>query len=66
MFVGVFEANVEDCGHIAPVKTFFELLFGDAFNGHGAILAVPHGIVKVAGTRLGRALLRGDVTRHEG
>jgi len=49
VFVGVFEANIENRGHIAPVKTFFELLFGDAFDGHGAILAVTHGIVKVAG-----------------
>ena len=41
MFVGVFQADVENRGLFAAIQTFFELFFGDAFDGHGAILAVP-------------------------
>ncbi len=47
VFVGVFEANIQDRRGLAAVQPFFKLFFGDAFDGHGAILAVPRVAVKV-------------------
>lgn len=49
MLVGVFEAHVKNRGRLAPVQAFFQLLFSDALNGHGAIFPVPWGIVKLWG-----------------
>ena len=48
VLVGVLQANIENRGLVAPIQAFLQLFFGDAFDGHGAILAVPQRIVKVA------------------
>ena len=66
VLVGVFQANVEDRGLVAAVQTFLQLFFGDAFDGHGAILAVPRRIVKVAGSAAyAERCCRGDVAGDE-
>ena len=49
VFVGVSQTNVEDRRGVAPVQTFLQLFFADAFDGHGAILPAPLRIVKLAG-----------------
>ena len=48
VFVGVFQTNIQNRGLVAPIQTFLQLFFADAFDGHGAILAAPQRIVKVA------------------
>jgi len=50
VFVRVFQANIQNRGLVAPIQTFLELFFADAFDGHGAILAAPQRIVKVGET----------------
>ena len=40
VLVRVFQANVEDRWFVAAVQALFQLFFADAFDGHGAILAV--------------------------
>ena len=65
VFVGVFQANVENRGLLAPIQTFLQLFFADAFDGHGAILAVRQRNRQGGGSGLGRALLRGDVAGDE-
>ena len=48
VFVGVFQTNIQNRGFVAPIQTFLQLFFGDAFDGHGAILSAPLRIVKLA------------------
>jgi hypothetical protein len=67
VLVGVFQADIENCGLVAAIQAFLQLFFCDAFDGHGAILAAPRRIVKVGGTgRLCGPALRGCLARHEG
>ena len=49
VLIGVFQADIENGGLVALIQAFFQLFFRDAFDGHGAILAAPRRIVKVAG-----------------
>ena len=65
VLVCVFQANIENRGLVTPIQAFFQLFFADAFDGHGAILAVPQRIVKVATLRLRRASLSGRFAREE-
>ena len=48
MFVGVLEAHIQNRGLFSAVQTLFKLFLGDAFDGHGAILAMPLNHVKLA------------------
>ena len=59
VLVCVLQSDIENRGLVAPIQAFFQLFFADAFDGHGAILAVPQRIVKVARPKLRRASLCG-------
>ncbi len=53
MLIGVLEPNIENGRLFAAIQTFLKLFFGDAFDGHGAILAMPPAGVKFAGALWG-------------
>ena len=65
VLVCVLQANIENRGLVAPIQAFLQLFFGDAFDGHGAILAVPQRIVKLARAKLRRASLCGRFAGEE-
>jgi len=51
VLVSVFQANIQNRGLVATLQTLLQLFFADAFDGHGAILAVRRSAVKVWVTR---------------